>query len=78
MVHMAPKRAVSRARKRFSVTLNSKSYAKLVSLGASQQPKLSLQYIAAYAIERLLRDAEDPQFVLDLRNPIKTRFDEKK
>lgn len=52
--------------KRFSVTVDAADYHRLVAFGQSHRPPLTLQFPVEYAIQKLLRDAEDPQFVLPL------------
>lgn len=58
------------SRKRFTVTLDRRDYDDLVSLKDRHRPPLTLQYLINYAVQRLLRDAKDPQLALKMRNPL--------
>ncbi len=65
----ARRRAVPR-RKRFSVTLDRRDYDELLALAERHRPPLSLQYVVSYAVQRLLRDAKNPQLVLKMGDPL--------
>lgn len=57
-------------RKRFSITLDVRDYEELLSLAGRHKPPLTLQYVVNYAIQRLLKDAKDPQLGLQLGDPL--------
>lgn len=56
--------------KRFSVSLPIGTYKKLKSLGQKQDPSLSLTYMINFAVNDLLKRAEDHQLHLDFGNPL--------
>lgn len=56
--------------KRFSVSLPAGTYKKLKSLGQNQDPSLSLTYMINFAVNDLIKRAEDPQLKLDFGNPL--------
>ena len=61
------------SRKRFSVSLDAADYGKLRALAKQHKPPLTLQYVVNYAIQRLLREADDPQLRLKLGSPLAPR-----
>lgn len=58
------------ARKRYSVSIEIEDYERLKELAEGQKPRLTLQYLTEYAIRLLLERVEDPQFRLELRDPV--------
>ena len=58
------------AHKRFSVSLDVRDYEALVAVTKRHKPPLTLQYVVNYALQRFLRDAKDPQLLLQLGNPL--------
>jgi hypothetical protein len=62
-------------RKRFSISLDARDYNELLALAAQHKPALTLQYVVNFAIQRLLRDARDPQLTLRLGDPLATGED---
>ena len=68
MVNTKRKRGPSR--KRLTITLDARDYDELVALKERRKPPLSLQYVINYAIQRLLRDAKNPQLVLKIGDPL--------
>lgn len=59
-----------RGRKRFSITLDVRDYEELLSLAGRHKPPLTLQYVVNYAVQRLLKEAKDPQLGLPLGDPL--------
>jgi hypothetical protein len=57
-------------RKRLTITLDGRDYDDLVALKDRHKPPLSLQYVINYAVQRLLRDAKNPQLVLKMGDPL--------
>jgi hypothetical protein len=57
-------------RKRLTITLDGRDYDELVALKDRHKPPLSLQYVINYAVQRLLRDAKNPQLVLKMGDPL--------
>lgn len=55
--------------KRFSVSLDTKSYRRLTRLATSYRPPLTLQYLVQFAVQDLLEKAEDKQLDLGLTLP---------
>jgi hypothetical protein len=68
MVRIKKSRGASR--KRFTITLDGRDYDALVALKEGHKPPLTLQYVISYAIQRLLRDAKNPQLVLKMGDPL--------
>lgn len=64
-------RHTEKAIKRFTVSLKQDDYERLRALADDHRPRLSLQYVVEYAVASLLDRAEDPQFILDLGNPLR-------
>ena len=64
------KRSSHMPKKRYSVSLELDDYERIKKLAVGQKPKLSIQYLTEYAIRLLLERAEDPQFHLELRDPL--------
>lgn len=56
--------------KRISVSLDQQDYDRLKTLSKKCKPRLSLQYIANYAIQELLKEADNPQLMLRMGNPV--------
>ena len=56
--------------KRLTVTLDIDDYRKLDRLARGRRPKLSYQYVLNYAVQQLLKRADDPQLFLELGNPV--------
>ena len=59
--------------KRFSISVDEQDYRRLKALAQSRKPKLSLQYVVNFAIQELLRRADDPQLRLSLGDPLESR-----
>ena len=59
--------------KRFSISVEEQDYRQLKVLAESRKPRLSLQYVVNFAIQELLRRADDPQLRLALGNPLESR-----
>jgi hypothetical protein len=58
---------------RFSVSLGATDHSRLRSIARNHKPPLTLQYVASYAIQRFLKEADDPQLRLELGSPIVRR-----
>lgn len=56
-------------KKSFTVRLELDDYERLKALAENHRPILTLQYVAEYAIQRILERADDPQLQLELRDP---------
>lgn len=56
--------------KRFTVSLDASDYDRLRDLARRHRPPLSLQYVAEYAIQLLLKSAEEDDFADRLGNPL--------
>jgi predicted HicB family RNase H-like nuclease len=56
----------------FTVRIDPDDHRRLAELADSRRPHLPLNYLIQYAVQDLLRKAEDPQFVLSLRDPLDT------
>lgn len=56
--------------RRFSITLDEEDYERLRSLAYDHKPRLTMQYVAQYAIRQLLEKTADPQLALELRDPL--------
>jgi hypothetical protein len=69
----AKKRSAGPHPKRFSVTLDRPDYDALLALAERHKPPLTLQYVVNFAIQRLLKDADQPQVVLSLTDPTQGR-----
>jgi hypothetical protein len=68
---MTPRKAPRRTRpKRFSVTLTEADYKRLKLIADGHRPKITLQYVVNYSIQKLLERAEDKQLYLELGNPL--------
>ena len=67
----AKKRRPRTTRKRFSVTLDLTDYDALLALAKRHKPPLTLQYVVNFAVQRLLKQAEDPQLLLSLGDPLR-------
>lgn len=63
-------RARGHAARRFSVTVSESDYQRLKTLAERRRPPLSLQYVAAYAVQLLLRMAEDPEIARGIGDPL--------
>lgn len=63
----------SRTFKRFSVSLDPHDYERLKDLANSCKPRLSLQYVVNYAIQELLKEADNPQLILRMGDPVERR-----
>jgi len=57
--------------RRFTVSLEEEEYDRLKEIADRHRPRLSLQYVVQYAIQHLLRDAQDPRLVLRLGDPLR-------
>jgi hypothetical protein len=62
--------------KRFTVSLPPDEYRRLRDLADTHRPRLSLQYLVQYSIHQLLRSAEDPQYVMQLGDPLRSPGDD--
>jgi len=58
---------------RFTVSLEKEDYERLLALAEEQRPRLSVQYIAEYAICRLLDQADRLQIASQIGNPLRNR-----
>ena len=56
--------------KRFTVSLSKPDYKRLQQIAKGHRPRFTLQYIVNWAIQGILERAEDPQFMLELGNPL--------
>ena len=56
--------------RRFSVSLNESDYERLRKLAEERRPALSLQYVTEYAVQMLLKSADDPGFAQAMGNPL--------
>lgn len=56
--------------RRFTVAMEASDYRRLCVLAETRRPRLSLQYVVNYAIQRFLEQADDPQLIMDFGNPI--------
>jgi hypothetical protein len=59
--------------RRFTVTVDEEVHKRLMSLAREHKPPLSLTYVTQYALNLLLQRADDPQFVLDFRDPTRRK-----
>lgn len=57
------------SKRRFTVSLDEEDYQRLRSLAYDHRPQLSMPYVVRYAIRELLKETEDPQLALQLRDP---------
>jgi hypothetical protein len=64
------KKSRGSSRKRLTITLDRRDYDELVVLKDRSKPALTLQYVINYAIQRLLRDAKNPQLALKMGDPL--------
>lgn len=67
---VSPRKKRLPPRQRFSVTLDRRDYDDLVALTKRHKPPLTLQYVVSYSVQRLLRDAKNPQLVLRMGDPL--------
>jgi hypothetical protein len=56
--------------RRFSVSLEVRDYEALVAVTKRHKPPLTLQYVVNFALQRFLKEAKDPQLLLQLGNPL--------
>ena len=56
--------------KRFTVSVSEIDYQALTEIAEKHRPPLSLQYLANWALQRLLERAADPQLYFELGNPL--------
>ncbi len=56
--------------RRFSVTLNEDDYERLRELAEKRRPALSLQYVTEYAVQLLLKLADEPDVAQTMGNPL--------
>lgn len=56
--------------RRFTVTLNEDDYERLRELAEKRRPALSLQYVTEYAVQLLLRAADEPEVAQAMGNPL--------
>lgn len=54
-----PSRGGRRETKRFTVTVEADDYRRLKALAETHRPRLSLQYVVNFAIQRLLQQTEN-------------------
>jgi len=53
--------------------MEEQDYRQLKALAERSKPRLSLQYVVNFAIQELLRRADDPQLRLSLGDPLESR-----
>jgi len=56
--------------RRFSVTLDEGDYERLRELAEKRRPALSLQYVTEYAVQLLLKLADEPDVAQTMGNPL--------
>lgn len=56
--------------RRFSVTLNEDDYERLRELAEKRRPALSLQYVTEYAVQLLLKLADEQDVAQTIGNPL--------
>ena len=73
---MARKRAQANpsAPKRFSVTVDTSDYERLVEIADEHRPRLTLQYVVQFAIQSFLDDVDSsPETALKMADPRKRK-----
>jgi hypothetical protein len=64
------KKQRAQTRKRLTISLDRRDYDALIALKDRHRPPLTLQYVINYAVQRLLREAKDPQLALKMGDPL--------
>lgn len=67
---MVTKRAQS-GKRRFTIGLTEEEYARVKSLASGHRPPMTLQYVVEYAVQRLLDQAGNDEFVSRMADPLR-------